>query len=103
MNNIGSVIQSRRKELGISAANFAREVGVTVQAVWNWENRLGSSPARKYLTRIAEVLQLKVDHLLEPAQTPHKLEEHRLLKGFRLLNEQEQHLVLRVIEGLKRK
>lgn len=105
MNSIGALISSRRKALGISAAAFAREVGVTSQAVWNWENRPGSAPAREHLARIAEVLRVGLDQLIEPVLAPSRLhpEEERLLKAFQLLNDSEQTLVLRMLEGLKRK
>lgn len=104
MNSIGALISSRRKALGISAAAFARELGVTNQAVWNWENRPGSAPAREHLVRIAEVLRLGLGQLLEPAVAPNRLqpEKERLLASFRLLNDSERALVLKMLEGLKR-
>jgi len=106
MNSVGTLIQSRRKELGISAAAFARELGVTSQAVWNWENRPGRAPAREHLTRIAEVLRLKIDDLLQPA-TPAAVsltpDEERLLKAFRFLSDSERSFVLQMLERIKRK
>lgn len=101
MNPIGIVIRSRREELGITVAELARGVGVTTQAVWNWENNPNRAPAREHLSRIAEILTLKLEQLLKPAPNHLESEEAQLLKSFRSLTDPERRLVLRMFEGLK--
>lgn len=50
-------LKAQRRRLGVSAAEFARLVGVSAQAVYGWERGL-SRPAAPSLERIAELRAL---------------------------------------------
>jgi transcriptional regulator with XRE-family HTH domain len=68
-------IQEKRIERGITASAFARLVGVTPTAVWNWENN-STMPRGAALEAIAKVLGVTTHFLLtgegggEKAQAP---------------------------------
>lgn len=87
----------------MSATELAHAVGVTSGAVSNWENNPERAPARKHLSRIAEVLDLKYEQLLTPSTNPLQPDEQRVLTIFRLLDAPERAFVLKMLEGLKRK
>jgi transcriptional regulator with XRE-family HTH domain len=55
---------------------FAREVGVSSQAVWDWL-RAGTIPRRATLVQIAERVELPLDELLEAANLPSTEEQKR--------------------------
>ena len=58
---LGSRIQALRKEKGITQEELGREVGVTAQAVSNWE--CGGTPDAELLPRIAEYFGVSIDNL----------------------------------------
>lgn len=62
-NEIAIRIKELREKRGISASEFARLVGVTPTAVWNWEKN-SITPRRPALESIAKVLGVTTDFLL---------------------------------------
>ena len=56
-------IREIRKQLGMSAEDVAREIGVTQAAVSNWENGT-RSPKIPMIIRLAEVFDCTTDELL---------------------------------------
>lgn len=58
---LGSRIQILRKEKGITQEELGREVGVTAQAVSNWE--CGGTPDAELLPKLAEILGVSIDNL----------------------------------------
>jgi transcriptional regulator with XRE-family HTH domain len=75
---ISTRIKETRESRGITASEFARLVGVTPTAVWNWEKN-SITPRRPALEQIAKVLGVTPDFLLagkngnddaEPPKTP---------------------------------
>src|SRR4051812_34013846 len=101
MSQIGTVIRIRRDELGISAAELARAVGVSPQAVSNWENQAARSPAKAHLRKIAETLSLKLEQLLGPVQSAQESEEARLLEVFRSLSSADRRVALRLLAAIR--
>ena len=99
MQTIGELIKTRRTELGYSAAGLARQLGITTQAVFNWESQ-GRSPAKALLPKIAEVLGVRVEELLGSTEVRLSIEETQLLNGFRVLSAAEKSVLLRMLAGL---
>ncbi|ADH97793.1 helix-turn-helix domain-containing protein [Salisediminibacterium selenitireducens] len=64
---LGTTISQRRKELNLSQAFVAEEMGVSRQAVSKWETGQ-SVPSTAHLIRLAEVLGCDVQDLAEPDQ-----------------------------------
>ena len=95
------LIQQRRSELGLTQAQLARALGVTTQAVWNWENQANRSPSRDVLPRLASVLDLTLDSLMPAPEAKAPSNEAELLAMFRRLQVQEQEFLLRLIRGLR--
>ena len=56
-------IKETREARGMTASEFARLVGVTPTAVWNWEKN-SIRPRRPALEQIAKVLGVNMDFLL---------------------------------------
>jgi transcriptional regulator with XRE-family HTH domain len=56
-------IKETREARGMTASEFARLVGVTPTAVWNWEKN-SITPRRPALEQIAKVLGVSTDFLL---------------------------------------
>ena len=61
--NIGNVIVTKRKELGLTQQGLADKLNVSFQAVSKWENE-SSCPEIYLLPQIADVLHTSVDALL---------------------------------------
>lgn len=62
--SFGTIISALRKEKGMTQLDLAREMGVTDKAVSKWERDL-SFPDVASLPKLAEVLGVSVDELLE--------------------------------------
>jgi transcriptional regulator with XRE-family HTH domain len=60
---IAKRIKETREARGITASEFARLVGVTPTAVWNWEKN-SITPRRPALEAIAKVLGVTISFLL---------------------------------------
>ena len=60
---IGSTIRQRRKELGLTQAQLAGKVGVSVQAVSKWETGAGF-PDISQIVPLARALEISTDNLL---------------------------------------
>lgn len=67
MNNqtMGGMIASLRREKGMTQADLAKQMGVTDKAVSKWERDL-SCPDVQTLPKLAEVLGISVEELLQP-------------------------------------
>lgn len=73
--SFGSTIASLRKEKGMTQLDLAREMGVTDKAVSKWERDL-SFPDVASLPKLAEVLGVSVDELLEVKTAAQAQPEH---------------------------
>ena len=62
-------IQKRRKELNMTQKDLADKVGVTTQAISQWEH-VQTEPDRGNIPRLAEALNLSVAELLGQAKQP---------------------------------
>lgn len=63
----GEIIHSLRKSYGLSQVELAHKLGVTKQAVSNWENN-NILPSIDMLVRIAKYFSVSCDYLLEMDQ-----------------------------------
>lgn len=69
MSNVAERIKKRRQELGYSVAKLAGQLGVTPQAVFNWESQV-RAPAKAHIPKLAELLGLRVEELLGATEAP---------------------------------
>nr|CAP48298.1 putative integron gene cassette protein [uncultured bacterium] len=99
MKDIGELIKARRLELGYSSATVAKHLGITAQAVSNWE-RQGKSPAKALLPKIADLLGIRVEELLGSTEVRLSIEETQLLNSFRSLSAPERSFLLKMLDGL---
>lgn len=60
----GEIIHNLRKSYGLSQVELAKNLGVTKQAVSNWENN-NILPSIDMLVRIANYFSVSCDYLLE--------------------------------------
>lgn len=65
---LSEIIQKLRKSRGMSQVELAKKLGVTKQAVSNWENN-NILPSIDMLVRIAKFFSVSTDYLLELNQT----------------------------------
>lgn len=74
MNEIGYLIRSRRKELGLTLEEVGNAVGVSKSTVKKWEDGYISNMRRDKIENLARVLEInpvrllgiKVTHMLQP-------------------------------------
>jgi len=62
-SSFGARVRAMRKARGMTGSEFARRVGVTPTAVWNWETN-GTQPRSKVLSKIAAVLGVSESFLI---------------------------------------
>ncbi|NJA04729.1 helix-turn-helix transcriptional regulator [Methylococcaceae bacterium WWC4] len=106
MTSIGQFIRTRRKELGITASELSRRLGISVAAVSNWEMNPSRAPSKPYLQPIADALQVSVDDLLnatsaKPGQLALSPDELEILDLYRCQGTLERALILRMLRGLR--
>lgn len=115
MSVVGKVILARRKQLGYSRRALADRVGVTVQAVANWESQEDREPSKALLPKIADFLGLSVDSLFSGASIARfsveethlrneavlSSDEVQLLRAFRAADSVEKALILRMMSALQ--
>ena len=63
-NSFGSIISSLRREKGLTQSELAEKMGVTDKAVSKWERDL-SCPDVSSLPRLAEILEVSIDELMQ--------------------------------------
>ena len=63
-NSFGSMISSLRREKGLTQSELAEKMGVTDKAVSKWERDL-SCPDVSSLPRLAEILEVSIDELMQ--------------------------------------
>src|SRR5687767_12018517 len=69
------LIRRRRQELGLTLAEVAPQVGWSIYHLSHLESGTSEPPCRRYLHRLAEVLQLDPELLgAEAAQSHHSVE-----------------------------
>jgi len=61
---VGERIKALRESKNMTMARLGEAVGVTSQAVWNWESGANRGPSRDVLPRLAFTLGVTVDELL---------------------------------------
>ena len=99
MQSTGDLIKQRRKEPGYTAASLAKHLGITTQAVVNWESQ-GRGPSKALLPKIADILGLRVEELLGATQVRLSVEETQLLNAFRQLPAAQRTFLLKMLAGL---
>lgn len=68
MDQIGAGLAQRRKQMGLSQEELARQIGVTRQAVSKWESG-AALPSVDNIVELARVLEISVDELLQLKET----------------------------------
>lgn len=63
MNTINDRIRQRRKEVGLSLEYIADAIGISYQAVQQWERKGGTTPRRKRMQELSRLLQTTVQWL----------------------------------------
>lgn len=94
MKSIGQVIRERRLELGYTVTELAKQLGVTSQAVSNWERVPEREPSKELLPRLADLLGIRVQELLGTPEIRLSVEETQLLNAFRQLSQAERAFVI---------
>lgn len=89
---VGKLIMSLRKEKNLTQMNLADELGVSFQAISNWE-RGNSMPDISKLPEIATCLGVSIDHLLGQSKETTTVKQ--------IINEEASSIVLEDIETLK--
>lgn len=69
--SLGEMIMSLRKEKGMTQLELAEKMGVTDKAVSKWERDL-SCPDINSIPRLAEVLNVSVEELMQSKREPAK-------------------------------
>lgn len=92
--NIGSIIESRRKELGLTLEQVGNAVGVGKSTVKKWESGYIENMKRDKIALLANILNLSPvvlitgEYQYENTKTPPPLtaEENKILEAFSKLN-----------------
>ena len=80
-NTMGMVITSLRKAQGMTQAELAEKMQVTDKAVSKWERDL-SCPDIQSLPRLAEILEVSVEELMQGETRPASLVKLSLIHIF---------------------
>lgn len=64
LNSIGNKIRTLRKRKNLSQLELAKQIGCAQNTVAEWEKRDGRIPGRRFLVKVASVLNVSVDHLM---------------------------------------
>lgn len=94
--NIGNVIYSKRKELGLSSIEVAQKVGVSHATVLRWEQGYIKSIKASKLALLADVLHISPLELLD-APTD---EEQSIVYQYRSLSASNKIVVTNLINNL---
>ena len=104
---VGSFIETKRKELNLTQEQIARKLGVTKTAVSNWENGISMIDV-KYIVPLANLFSVKVDDILFPNYTTTNKEYNYSTETFKKMIEGKlsdkklyNKLVLRYIKNKK--
>ena len=76
---MGMMIASKRKELGLTQMELAEKMGVTDKAVSKWERDL-SCPDISSLPKLAEILGMSVDELMQVKRSSENRESKRSVR-----------------------
>lgn len=104
---VGARIRAARQERGLTQAGLGAAVGVSRSAVAQWETERAGQ-VRGNLTRIAAVLGVSVEHLLNGATAaarqagPENATELALLRLYRACTEDDRAFLLRTATRLAR-
>jgi transcriptional regulator with XRE-family HTH domain len=103
---VGARIRAARLARGMTQADLAEAVGVSRSAVAQWETER-SGQVRGNLTRIANVLSVSVEHLLNGTTAgalvgPENATEHALLRLYRACTDDDKAFLLRTATRLAR-
>ncbi len=71
---MGATIRDLRKRAGLSQAALAEKLGLSTQAVSNWE-RDADLPSQQHIVALADILAVSVDELYQRRVSPARLEE----------------------------
>ena len=94
-------IKRLRMAGGLSQAQLAALIGISSTAVCNWETG-EYMPKGRYLPRLAEVLSVGLEELMDVTKSIDDLtEEVVLLTAFRGLPKERQLIAIKMIEALK--
>jgi transcriptional regulator with XRE-family HTH domain len=80
MNDVGKLIEARRKKVGLSRDQLAERLGVTAQTVLNLERDAGYNLGTRLLRRIEDVLGVEF--------TVEMKEKHRMSDTIRMGNDE---------------
>lgn len=64
MGDLDRTLRTRREALGLDRAELAERVGVDPETISRWENGEVVPPPKR-LAKVAQVLELDLDHVLE--------------------------------------
>ena len=103
MSDIGRRIREMREAQGLTLAELGARIGVSAQAVYNWENRQAKTLKGASLIRAAEALGVDLHVLMsdEPLQPLLPRDEQELLSTYRSLPAGHQVIALRLLKALK--
>lgn len=107
MDNIGSRIRNRRKELKMTQTDVYKKCGITSGALSQIENGI-RVPSAIIFYSISQALRCSMDYLMtgEPSGTEDLVIsecENKLLEGYRTLPEEDQQELLEILELKLRK
>jgi len=103
MSHITDLVKQRREALGLSQTDVANAVGVTPQAVSNWERRDSEYIRPKHLLALARVLEVSVEDLVRgnsESPVPLSADEKSLLATYRKLTSDEKRFMQKLLRGL---
>ena len=78
--SMGKMIAQKRKEMGMTQLELAEKMGVTDKAVSKWERDL-SYPDVNSLPKLAEIIGMSVDELLQIKSEAMQAEEKKPISG----------------------
>ena len=108
MNDLGERIKKARKDLGMSQTDLANRVGLSYAQIGRYETK-NTQPQTEILKKIAEALEVSVDHLLNGSkeeQVQNRLSDEELIEQFKAvekMNEEDKFVIKQLIDAFIKK
>ncbi len=100
--NMGNKIRSLRKAEGLTLEGLANQVGAGKSYLWELENKGVGNPSAERLTKIAEILKVTPEYLLDDnlQQVEPEIEDEAFFRQYRRLNKRTKEQLRKIMETL---
>lgn len=98
-DSLGDKIRKRRKEMELSLDELSDKTKTSKSYLWELENRNTRKPSAEKLTKIAEVLEVTIDYLLDDSSSPsEEIIKEAFFRKFKKLDQKDRKKIEQIID-----